>query len=197
MPRARCTPSKTQDSASQGQSGPADGLEGGTGSGTTGARDAILEEHASLSRDRTSRRVQWPRHVARRGECSTSASRGRRALPVVGRAGPAYERQEPETPLFIDNIELVDNGFKLLNNDVLVEFKLLIDNIELVDDEFIHPNNDVLVEFKLLIDSVELVENELKLLNVVVLVEFKLLINNIELVDNESNLLFVAYTYIL
>jgi hypothetical protein len=41
--RARCTLRGTQDSASLGQSGPADGLEGGTSSGATGARDAILE----------------------------------------------------------------------------------------------------------------------------------------------------------
>ena len=39
--------------------------------------------------------------------------------------------------LLIDNIELVDNEFKLVNNVVDVAFKLLIDNIELVDSEFI------------------------------------------------------------
>jgi hypothetical protein len=36
----------------------------------------------------------------------------------------------------IDNVELVDNEFKLLNIVVDAAFKLLIDNIELVDNEF-------------------------------------------------------------
>jgi hypothetical protein len=39
--------------------------------------------------------------------------------------------------LLIDNVELVDNEFKLLNVVVDVAFKLLIDNVELVDNEFI------------------------------------------------------------
>ena len=38
--------------------------------------------------------------------------------------------------LFIDNVELVDNEFKLLNMVVDVEFKTFIDNVELVDNEF-------------------------------------------------------------
>ncbi len=38
--------------------------------------------------------------------------------------------------LLIDNIELVDNEFKLLNVVVLVEFTWLIDNVELVVYEF-------------------------------------------------------------
>jgi hypothetical protein len=38
--------------------------------------------------------------------------------------------------LLIDNVELVDNEFKLLNVVVDVKFKLLIDNVELVDNEF-------------------------------------------------------------
>jgi hypothetical protein len=38
--------------------------------------------------------------------------------------------------LFIDNIELVDNAFKLLSIVVLVAFKLFIDNVEFVEREF-------------------------------------------------------------
>ena len=38
--------------------------------------------------------------------------------------------------LLIDNVELVDNEFKLLNIVFDVAFKLLIDNVELVDNEF-------------------------------------------------------------
>ncbi len=66
-----------------------------------------------------------------------------------------------------------------------VAFKLLIDNIELVDNEFKLLNVVVDVALKLLIDNIELVDNEFKLLNVVVDVAFKLLIDNTELVDNE------------
>ncbi len=36
----------------------------------------------------------------------------------------------------IDNLEFVDNEFKLLNIDVDVAFKLFIDNTELDDNEF-------------------------------------------------------------
>ncbi len=50
----------------------------------------------------------------------------------------------------------------LLNNDVDEAFKLLIDNIELVDNEFKLLNIVVEVLFKILIDNIELVDNEFK-----------------------------------
>ena len=53
--------------------------------------------------------------------------------------------------LFINNVELFDNEFKLLNIVVDVAFKLLMDNIELVDNEFKLLNIVVDVAFKLLI----------------------------------------------
>jgi hypothetical protein len=63
----------------------------------------------------------------------------------------------------IDNIELVDNEFKLLNIVVDVLFKLLIDNDEFVDNEFILPNIVVLVAFKLSIFNLVNVDKLLKL----------------------------------
>jgi hypothetical protein len=53
----------------------------------------------------------------------------------------------------IDNIELVDNEFKLLKIVVDVVFKLLIFNIELVDNEFKLLKVVVDVAFILLIDK--------------------------------------------
>jgi hypothetical protein len=48
----------------------------------------------------------------------------------------------------------------------------LIDNIELVDNEF--KISKILADvFRLLIDNIELVDNEFKLLNIVIDVQFK------------------------
>ncbi len=55
--------------------------------------------------------------------------------------------------MFIDNVELVDNEFKVSNIVVDVTFKSLIDNAELADNEFTYPNRVVLVAFKLLEDN--------------------------------------------
>jgi hypothetical protein len=63
----------------------------------------------------------------------------------------------------IDNVEFVDNEFKLLNIVVDVAFNLLIDNIEFVDNEFILPNIVVLVAFKLSIFNLVNVDKLLKL----------------------------------
>jgi len=105
--------------------------------------------------------------------------------------------------LLIDNVEFVDNEFKLLNIVVDVAFKLLIwvvwlliDNIELVDNEFKLLNIVVDVAFKLLIFNIELVDNEFKLLNIVVDVVFKLLIFDIELLDKLDKLVLYAYKLI-
>ncbi len=78
----------------------------------------------------------------------------------------------------IDNIELVDNEFKLSNIVVDVAFKLLIDDIELVN--------------KLLIDNIEFVDKLFTLLKIVVDIAFKLLIDNVEVVDNEFKLLNIV-----
>ena len=76
--------------------------------------------------------------------------------------------------LLIDNVELPDNEFKLLNIVVEVAFKLLICVVWL----FNIPKNVVEVAFKLLIDNVELVDNEFKLLlKLVFEVVFELFIN--------------------
>ena len=56
--------------------------------------------------------------------------------------------------MLIDNIELVDNEFKLENMFVDVASKLFIDNIELVDIEFKLENIVVDVAFKIEIDVV-------------------------------------------
>jgi hypothetical protein len=53
--------------------------------------------------------------------------------------------------LVIDNVELVDNEFKLLKMVVDVLFKLVIDNVELVDNEFKLLKMVVDVLFKLVI----------------------------------------------
>ena len=84
----------------------------------------------------------------------------------------------------------------LTNPNIVVDvaFILLIDNIELVDNEFKLPNTVVDVAFILLIDNIELVDNEFKLPNIVVDVAFILLIDNVELVDNEFKFVLVAYT---
>ena len=74
--------------------------------------------------------------------------------------------------LFINNIEFVDNEFKLLNIVVDVVFKLLIDNIELVDNEFRLLNIVVDVVFKSLIDVAWLLTKP----NILVDVACKLLI---------------------
>ncbi len=55
-----------------------------------------------------------------------------------------------------------------------VAFKLFIDNIELVDNEFKLWNIVVDLFLKLLIDNIDLVDNEFKLLNIVPLVAFRL-----------------------
>ena len=75
-----------------------------------------------------------------------------------------------------------------------VLFKLVIDNVELLDNEFKLVNIVVDVLFKLVIDNVELLDNEFKLVNIVVDVLFKLVIDNVELLDNEFKLVVNAYT---
>ena len=76
--------------------------------------------------------------------------------------------------------------------DVL--FKLVIDNVELLDNEFKLVNIVVDVLFKLLIDNIELVDKLFKLVNIVVDLLFKLLIDNIELVDKLFKLVVNANT---
>jgi hypothetical protein len=70
----------------------------------------------------------------------------------------------------------------------------VIDNVELLDNEFKLVNIVVDVFFKLVIDNVELLDNEFKLVNIVVDVLFKLVIDNIELVDKLFKLVVKAYT---
>ena len=55
--------------------------------------------------------------------------------------------------LLIDNIELVDNEFKLLNIVVDVLFKLLIDNIEFVDKLL----KEVLYAYKFMLRGVDVI----------------------------------------
>ncbi len=71
------------------------------------------------------------------------------------------------------------SGTIIFNNVVDVAFNLLIDNVELVDNEFKLLNIVVDVLFKLLIDNIELVDNEFKLLKIVVDVDCKFDILNI------------------
>ncbi len=77
--------------------------------------------------------------------------------------------------LLIDNVELVDKLFKLLNMVVDVVLILLIDNVEFVDILFTLLNIVVEVALILLIDNVELVDKLFKLLKMVVEVVLKLL----------------------
>ena len=85
--------------------------------------------------------------------------------------------------LLIDNVEFVDNEFKLLKIVVDVALKLFIAVKNTEFDVVKLANIVVETAFKLLIDNVELVDNEFKWVNNVVDVAFKLLIDNIEFVD--------------
>ena len=76
--------------------------------------------------------------------------------------------------------------------DVL--FKLLIDNIELVDNEFKLLNIVVDVAFKFGMSKYDRIDNELIILNIIVDVAFKSLINSVEFVDNELIFEFIANT---
>jgi hypothetical protein len=99
MATARCTPRRTQYIGEPRPSGPADGQASRPSIRAPGARDAILEEHASLASNRTSQRPNCSECVAHRGDFSTHASRGRRARLMDGRAGPAHERPGPRRHL--------------------------------------------------------------------------------------------------